>query len=151
MLSTQYYKLFHHRLQHVFSAIQALSHLFKRRVGSATERSYSKSHTELGIRTHQVALWHCKTWYPLSSVRSPAWKKKMTYSHLRCFPLPRVCSEHYILAPGPRTMGNGKLPAWLLQLCSSFQAIVPDCIFCLGLGRQLRQRMLMNVFAPSTI
>lgn len=60
----------------VFSAIQALSHLFKRRVGSATERSYPKSHTELGIRTHEVALWRYKTWYSLTSVGSPAKKEK---------------------------------------------------------------------------
>lgn len=139
VLSTQYYKLSPPITACVFSATQALSHLFKRWVNSVTERSYPKSHTELGIRTHQVALWQCKAWYLLTSQWEASTKKKklkITYCHLRHFPLPHICSGHCILAPGPQTMRNGRLPARLLWLCSSFQAIVPDSIFCLGLGRQ---------------
>lgn len=74
--STQYYKLSPPITACVFSATQALSHLFKRRVDSVTERSYPKSHTELGIRTHQVALWQCKTWYLLTSQWKASMEKK---------------------------------------------------------------------------
>lgn len=111
MLSTQYYKLSPPITACVFSATQALSHLFKRRVDSVTERSYPKSHIELGIRTHQVALWQCKTWYLLTSQWEAQHKKKkkITYCHLRHFPLPHICSGHYILAPGPQNQMAGFL------------------------------------------
>lgn len=136
MLSTQYYKLSPPITACVFSATQALSHLFKRRVDSVTERSYPKSHIELGIRIHQVALWQCKTWYLLTSQWEAQHKKKKNYllSFEAFSTSTHLLRALYIGSRSPKP--NGRLPARLLWLCSSFQAIVPDCIFCLGLGRQ---------------
>lgn len=150
--STQYYKLSPPITACVFSATQALSHLFKRRVDSVTERSYPKSHTELGIRTHQAALWQCKTWYLLTSQWEANTKKKTHY--LLSFEAFSTCT-HLLRALyiGSRSPDHGKRQASCTAALVVF-LISGHCsrlYLLFGPWQAERQRMLMNVFTASTI
>lgn len=152
MLSTQYYKLSPPITACVFSATQALSHLFKRRVDSVTERSYPKSHTVLGIRTHQVALWQCKAWYLLTSQWEDQSNNKKNYLvSFEAF----STSTHLLKALyiGSRSPNHGKWQASCTAALVVF-LISDHCsrlYLLFGPWQAERQRMLMNVFAASTI
>lgn len=154
VLSTQYYKLSPPITACVFSATQALSHLFKRWVDSVTERSYPKSHTELGIRTHQVALWQCKTWYLLTSQWEASTKKKKLKNYLLSFEAFST-STHLLRALyiGSRSPNHEKRQASCTAALVMF-LISGHCsrlYLLFGAWQAERQRMLMNVFAVSTI
>lgn len=151
MLSTQYYKLSPPITACVFSATQALSHLFKRRVDSVTERSYPKSHIELGIRTHQVALWQCKTWYLLTSQWEAQHKKKKNYllSFWGIFHFHASAQGTIYWLQVPKTKWQASCTAALVVFLISGHCSRLYLLF--GPWQAERQRMLMNIFAASTI